>query len=70
MALSYKLKRLREIREKKHLSLVDLALRSGMERTRIDKFERGEANAQRMTMYKLAEALGVEPAELMEPQGG
>jgi transcriptional regulator with XRE-family HTH domain len=47
---------------------MDLALLSGVERSRIREFERGEANARQMTVYKLATALGVEPAELTETE--
>jgi transcriptional regulator with XRE-family HTH domain len=67
---SYKLDRLQPTREQKHMSLVDLALSSGVGTGRLRQFERAEANARRMTVHKLATALGVEPAELMEGEKG
>jgi transcriptional regulator with XRE-family HTH domain len=66
MAYSYKLDRLREIREQKRLSLIDLALMFGVQRGSIEKYERGEARASKSTRYKLATALGVGTPELME----
>lgn len=48
------------------LSLRELANRSGVAFDNINKLELGKRNAQPRTIRKLAEALGVEPHELMK----
>jgi transcriptional regulator with XRE-family HTH domain len=57
---------LREIREAKPFSQEELAKASGVSVDAIGKLERGQRGAQPRTTRKLAAALGVEPAELME----
>lgn len=57
-------KRLRELRESKELSQLDLELRSGINRTEISRIENGQKNIEFFTMIKLAEALGVKLSEL------
>jgi transcriptional regulator with XRE-family HTH domain len=60
---------LRRIREERALSLRDLAAMSGVAHDTISQIERGERQARPSTIRKLAEALRVEPAELLEGQG-
>jgi transcriptional regulator with XRE-family HTH domain len=63
-----KLTRLRHLRELAALSQDDLAQRAGIARTTLLRIERLEAEARPSTTRKLADALGVEPRELMEPE--
>jgi HTH-type transcriptional regulator, competence development regulator len=56
-------KRLREIRELKNLSQLDLELRSGINRTEISRIENGKKNIEFFTIIKLSEALGVKLVE-------
>lgn len=58
--------RLRELRERKALSLRELASRSGVNYNAIWRIEVGRTGAQPRTIRRLAEALGVEPHELMK----
>jgi transcriptional regulator with XRE-family HTH domain len=58
--------RLRELREERFLSHRELAKKAGVSPTTVLKLERGEGEAQRRTVRKLASALEVEPAELVE----
>jgi transcriptional regulator with XRE-family HTH domain len=52
--------RLRELREAKGLSQLDLELESGINRTEISRIENGQKNIEFATMVKLAIALEVE----------
>ena len=58
--------RLRHIPQEQALSLRDLSMRSGVAFDTISKLETGKRNAQPRTIRKLAEALGVEPKDLMK----
>lgn len=58
--------RLRSIRKSKGLSQEGLALTCELDRTYIGGVERGERNISLLNIYKIAEALGVSPRELME----
>ena len=58
------LSELRRIRESKFLSQVELSKLSGISRVTIARIETGE-NARGSTVRKLAEALGVEPSQLV-----
>jgi len=58
--------RLRHLRQGQALSLRDLTRRSGVAFDTISKLETGKRKAQPRTIRKLAEALGVEPKELMK----
>ena len=60
-----KLQRLRVVREKKLLNQDELAVKAGISRGTILRLEAG-FDARLPTVRKLAEALGVEPRELME----
>jgi transcriptional regulator with XRE-family HTH domain len=57
--------RLRQIRRVHALSLRDLARITGVAHDTISELETGKRQAQPRTIRKLADALGVEPRELM-----
>jgi XRE family transcriptional regulator, regulator of sulfur utilization len=57
--------RLRQLRVQRALSLRALAERSGVAFDTINKLELGHRPARLTTIRKLADALGVEPKELM-----
>jgi len=59
-------RRLRELRVEKVLSLRTLSERTGVAYDTINKLELGQRPARLGTIRKLAEALGVEPRELMK----
>jgi DNA-binding XRE family transcriptional regulator len=58
--------KLRGLREGKFLSHRELATRAGVSPTTVLNLEAGKAEPQRRTIRKLARALGVDPAELVE----
>jgi transcriptional regulator with XRE-family HTH domain len=58
--------RLRELRVERALSLRALAQRSGVAFDTINKLELGHRPARLATIRMLADALGVEPKELMK----
>ena len=58
--------KLRELRRRRMLSLRELGERSGVAFDNINKLENERRRAQPRTLRKLAEALGVEPHELMK----
>jgi transcriptional regulator with XRE-family HTH domain len=62
--------RLRELRERAALSQEDLAKKAGVARATIADLEADKRPARPSTRRKLAEALGVEPAELMDSETG
>ncbi len=59
-------RRLRELRVERALSLRALGERSGVGFATINNLENGNRPARLATIRKLAEALGVEPKELMK----
>ncbi len=59
--------RLAEIRKAKGLSQERLALKSGLARSYLGGVERGQRNIALLNIYRLAETLGVAPAQLLEP---
>lgn len=59
--------RLREVRQRAMLSQQSLALAAGVSETTINRLEQGFQKAQYVTVRKLADALGVAPAELLAP---
>ena len=63
-----RLPKLRHLRQRRALSQAELAERSGLSRHTIVAIETGRTGAQYSTIRKLAEALDVEPADLMEPE--
>ena len=58
--------RLRQLRVEKALSLRALGESSGVAFDAINKLENGRRPARLVTIRKLADALGVEPKELMK----
>ncbi|MFW2177263.1 MULTISPECIES: helix-turn-helix domain-containing protein [unclassified Moraxella] len=58
--------RLVEVRKQKGLSQERLALESGLARSYLSGVERGQRNLALLNIYKLANALEVEPAFLLE----
>ena len=61
--------RLRELRVQRALSLRALGERSGVSFATINNLENGNRPARLVTIRKLAEALEVEPKELMKGDG-
>ena len=57
---------LREIRLKKKMSQGDIAEKLGVHRSYISGLERGKRNPSLLTIKKMAEALSVNPKELVE----
>ena len=57
---------LRRLRQDRALSLRELGERSGVAFDTINKLELGKRSAHPRTVRKLAEALGVQPRELMK----
>ena len=60
------MQRLKELRREQVLSLRELEERSGVSYNTIWRIEDGRQGAHPRTIRKLAEALGVEPAELLK----
>jgi transcriptional regulator with XRE-family HTH domain len=61
--------KLAEIRKAKGLSQERLALESELARSYLWGVERGQRNITLLTIYRLADALGVTPATLLERPG-
>ena len=59
------MRRLKELREERALSMRELASRSGVAHQTIYRLEHGQRNAHPRTVRHLAGALGVEPRELL-----
>ena len=62
-----KLTRLKDVRQRKALTQQQLADRAGVNRVTIARIEGGKDEPFPTTVRKVADALGVEPAELLEP---
>ena len=58
--------RLRPLREKQALSQRDLAEKAGMAQATVNRLELGLQEARPSTLRKLAHALGVKPAALID----
>ena len=58
--------RLRQLRKAHAWSQRDLARESGVAKDTITRLETGQREAQPRTVRRLAEALGIEPRELMK----
>lgn len=56
--------RLRQLRKAQKLSQEKVALKAGIDRSYLGGIERGENNVSLVNIHRIAEALGVEPAEL------
>jgi transcriptional regulator with XRE-family HTH domain len=61
--------KLRNLRERRALSLRELSDLSGVNYNAIWRIEVGRTGAQPRTVRRLAEALGVEPHELIKARG-
>ncbi len=57
--------KLRRLRRRKLWLIGDLAEKSGVHRNQISTYELGKAGAHPNTIKKLADALGVDPKELL-----
>lgn len=63
------MRRLRSIREQKALSLRQLERLSGVDYSTISKIETGESRSPKLeTIVRLAQALGVDLSELIDPK--
>jgi len=62
--------RLAEVRKAKGFSQESLALESGLARSYLGGVERGQRNIALLNIYRLAKALKVSPAYLLEPASG
>ena len=62
--------KLKELREERALSQRGLAALSGVSPDTVGRIEREDRRAYPTTVRKLADALGVEPRELMRKGGG
>jgi len=60
--------RIRKLRKAKKLSQEGLAFEAGLDRTYVSSVERGERNIAVLNLAKLAGALGVGAAELLEEE--
>jgi transcriptional regulator with XRE-family HTH domain len=60
--------RLRELREQQILSMRDLEERSGVSHHTIWRLENGKTGAHPRTLRRLAEALDVDPQELVKEE--
>jgi transcriptional regulator with XRE-family HTH domain len=56
---------LKEIREKKGISLRDLAVEADLSANTISEIELGKRDPSMTTVVKLASALGIDPADLL-----
>lgn len=59
-------KRLKNLREERGLSLRELAHRADMSHQNIHTIEKGETNPSLTTVCRLADALEVKPADLLQ----
>lgn len=62
-----KLGRLRTVRDRAAMTQRELGTKAGVSYVQISRIENGEVEPRPSTIRRLAQALGVEPAELMEP---
>ncbi|OZB11135.1 MAG: transcriptional regulator [Rhizobiales bacterium 39-66-18] len=57
------------LRQEQHLTQEDVEARSGFSQQYISGLERGRRNPTVITLYELAQALGVSHVELVRPDG-
>ena len=69
MDMEVNVRRLKELRRLRALSQEELAEESGVGRATISRIERGETGAHGRTLRRLAAALGVDVAELVQVEG-
>ena len=60
------MRRVKELRERKHLTLKELEERSGVDGSLINRIENGKVTPRVDTALKLARALGVSVSELLK----
>lgn len=60
--------RLKDLRERAYLTQEDLARKTHITVATVSRIERGERQPRVSTIRKLARALGIKPAELMEDE--
>ena len=65
LAIVPKLLRLREVRESRFMTQDELAARSGIHQVTISRIELGHVEPRFSTIKRLADALGIEPRELV-----
>ncbi len=70
VSMEVDVERLKELRRERVLSLRELEERSGVSYNTIWRIEDGRQGAHPRTIRKLAEALGVEPSELVKGGDG
>lgn len=70
MAMEVDARRLRELREMRVLSMRDLEERSGVSYHTVWRLENEKSGAHPRTIRRLAEALGVDPADLRKGSSG
>jgi len=63
-------RKVRDLRQKLGISQEKLAERCGLHRTYVGGIERGERNPSLMNIGRIAKALGVSPASLLEREAG
>jgi transcriptional regulator with XRE-family HTH domain len=66
----YPMRKVRQLRERKGVSLRELARRSGVGVATLSRIESGEANPRMSTLLQLADALGVFVGQLFEKPSG
>ncbi len=62
-------RRLKELRQQRVLSMRELEEMSGVSYNTVWRLENGKTGAQPRTIRKIAQALGVDPAELIKGTG-
>ena len=60
--------RVREVRESLFVTQAELAQRAGMSESTLSRIETGQQAPRISTVRRIAEALGVAPAELLAPK--
>lgn len=59
---------LKKIREEKELSIRELAIRSNLEYSQVQRIEKGKVNIAFTTLLALADGLDITPGELLKDQ--
>lgn len=62
-------KRIKQIRKHRKLKLLDLEMLSGIQDSKLSRYERGLENIEYQTLFKLAKALQVEIRDLADYDG-
>ena len=59
---------LKKLREEKELSIRELAIRSNLEYSQVQRIEKGKVNIALTTLLALADGLDIAPGELLKDQ--